>query len=370
MDHDLVAGLPAGHARADLPDHPRGVGAADVVVLLGVVAEHGDGLAERGPDVVEVHPGGHHAHDHLERAGLGDLDLLDLEGVRRFAKPLLADHPCGHRAAEARPARSRRVRLGSGQLPLVLHLPRSARLAAGCRRGSRRMLPGCSQRVGPIRTRCVRQTRLISDEASSRASSPASVAACACAGTATGAATRGRISVQATTAPHSVTIEPTSRPVPSAETNASLAAATMRSETWPPIAAPLPSALVIAARVDAGTWGRLESIFERADRGHERAHDGDAEGAADHPAHREDARRRAGLAAVDRVHRGGAHRRHHQAHAEAHQHEARQQQAVAAVDGQAGLDEQSRGDDREPDRHQRARADAVGQAAGERGRDR
>ena len=34
MDHDLVAGLPAGHALADLPDDPGGVRAADVVVLV------------------------------------------------------------------------------------------------------------------------------------------------------------------------------------------------------------------------------------------------------------------------------------------------------------------------------------------------
>ena len=36
---DLVAGLPAGHALADLPHDPGGVRAADVVVLVGVIAE-------------------------------------------------------------------------------------------------------------------------------------------------------------------------------------------------------------------------------------------------------------------------------------------------------------------------------------------
>ena len=71
-----------------------------MVVLLGVVAEHRHGLAERGPDVVEVHAGGHHAHDHLERARLGDLDLLELEGVGRLAEALLADDPGGHRRRE------------------------------------------------------------------------------------------------------------------------------------------------------------------------------------------------------------------------------------------------------------------------------
>ena len=56
VDDDLVAGLPAGHALADLPDDAGGVGAADVVAPLGVVAvaPDADRLAERGPDVVEV----------------------------------------------------------------------------------------------------------------------------------------------------------------------------------------------------------------------------------------------------------------------------------------------------------------------------
>ena len=96
VDDDLVAGLPAGHALADLPDDARRVRAADVVVL-GVVAEHRDGLAERRPHVVEVHAGRHHAHDDLEGARLGRLHLLELEGVDRLAEALLADHPGGHR---------------------------------------------------------------------------------------------------------------------------------------------------------------------------------------------------------------------------------------------------------------------------------
>ena len=100
MQHDLVAGLPARDARADLPHDPRGVGAADVVVLLGVVAEHRDGLAQGGPDVVVVDAGRHHAHDHLEGARLGNLDLLELEGVARFALALLPDDPCGHRPGQ------------------------------------------------------------------------------------------------------------------------------------------------------------------------------------------------------------------------------------------------------------------------------
>ena len=99
MDHDLVAGLPAGDALADLPDDPGGVGAADVVAVLGVVAvaEDRDRFAEGRPDVVEVDPGGHHPDDDLECAGLRDLDLLELEGVGRLPLAVLADHPRRHR---------------------------------------------------------------------------------------------------------------------------------------------------------------------------------------------------------------------------------------------------------------------------------
>ena len=48
---------------------------------------------------------------------------------------------------------------------------------------------------------------------------------------------------------------------------------------------------------------------------------GDAERAADHAEHRQRAGGDAGLRPVDRVHRRHAHRRHHEAHAEAQQHE-------------------------------------------------
>ena len=98
MDHDLVAGLPARHALADLPHDARRVRAADVVAVLGVVAvaPHAHRLAERRPHVVVVHARGHHAHDDLEGARLGHLDLLDLEGVARLALALLADDPGGH----------------------------------------------------------------------------------------------------------------------------------------------------------------------------------------------------------------------------------------------------------------------------------
>ena len=102
MDDDLVAGLPARDARADLPDDAGGVRAADVVAVLRVVAvaEDRHRLAERGPDVVEVHAGRHDADDDLEGRGLGDLDLLELEGVLRLALALLADDPGGHRLGQ------------------------------------------------------------------------------------------------------------------------------------------------------------------------------------------------------------------------------------------------------------------------------
>ena len=101
---------------------PGGVGAADVVAVLGVVAvaEDRDGLAERRPDVVEVHAGGHHAHDHLEGAGLGHLDLLELEGVLGLALALLADHPGGHRLGQLAGLDVELRDLGDTLRPLIL----------------------------------------------------------------------------------------------------------------------------------------------------------------------------------------------------------------------------------------------------------
>jgi hypothetical protein len=99
VEDDLVAGCPARHALADLPDDAGGVRAADVVVLV-VVAEDRYGLAEGGPDVVEVHACRHDADGDLEGAGLRDLHLLELEGLERLTLALLADDPCGHRGRE------------------------------------------------------------------------------------------------------------------------------------------------------------------------------------------------------------------------------------------------------------------------------
>jgi len=71
-----------------------------VMVLVGVVAEDGYGLAQRGPDIVEVDACSHDANDDLEGPGLGDPELFDLESVNGFAEALLADDPGGHAAGK------------------------------------------------------------------------------------------------------------------------------------------------------------------------------------------------------------------------------------------------------------------------------
>jgi hypothetical protein len=81
VDDDLVAGLPARDAVADLSTRRRRVRAADVVVLF-VVANTETRLAERRPNVVVVHARGHHPQDDLHRARLGHLHL---PGAERFA---------------------------------------------------------------------------------------------------------------------------------------------------------------------------------------------------------------------------------------------------------------------------------------------
>ena len=118
VDHHLVAGLPPGHALADLPHDPRCVGATDVVVLVGVVAEHRDRLAQRRPDVVEVHarrpsPG------RSPRTRPARAPPSPRAGRRRRARPgALRGSPRPPSSAAARPARSRYLRLGSDRRPL------------------------------------------------------------------------------------------------------------------------------------------------------------------------------------------------------------------------------------------------------------
>ena len=103
-----------------------------------------------------------------------------------------------------------------------------------------------------------------------------------------------------------------------------------------------------------------------AQAGDEGAHDGDAEGAADHPAHGEDAGGHARLGRVDAVHGGGRHGGHDEAHPEAHQDEGADEEAEARRRGQVALPEQRRGHRHQAGGHERPRADPVRQAPGDR----
>src|SRR5581483_4117795 len=102
VDHHLVSRLPAGDSRSDLPNDPGGVGAADVMAPFRVISVGKDRhrLALGRPYVVVVDPRRHDSDDHLERARLGHLDLLELEGVQRLALALGADYPRRHGAGE------------------------------------------------------------------------------------------------------------------------------------------------------------------------------------------------------------------------------------------------------------------------------
>jgi len=89
--HDLLAGLPGVDTRAGAQNDAAQVGADHVirqVVLLGQwrdpsvaleKAEGRHGLKDRGPHRVVVDGAGHHGHDRLARAELGDVDLLDVQ---------------------------------------------------------------------------------------------------------------------------------------------------------------------------------------------------------------------------------------------------------------------------------------------------
>src|SRR6184192_2653133 len=66
VDDDLVAGLPARHARADALDHPRRIRAGDVEVVAGV-PEDRDREAHRRPHAVVVDARRHHPDEHLAR---------------------------------------------------------------------------------------------------------------------------------------------------------------------------------------------------------------------------------------------------------------------------------------------------------------
>src|ERR1700730_1963024 len=100
MDDDLGADLETGDAVAERPDDAGGVAAPDVEILgLSRPLALGDDVdrdAARRPDVVEVDARGHHGDQHLTRPWSGGVDLLDLEGIPRVAKAILADHLCNH----------------------------------------------------------------------------------------------------------------------------------------------------------------------------------------------------------------------------------------------------------------------------------
>ena len=96
MDDDLVADLPPFDLGADRPDDPRRVGASDVIRVL-VDVEGGDGLAERRPDAVVIHPGRHHQNQHVMAVEGPCRHDLDLHGLFRRSVPFLAHDPGVHR---------------------------------------------------------------------------------------------------------------------------------------------------------------------------------------------------------------------------------------------------------------------------------
>ncbi len=146
-------------------------------------------------------------------------------------------------------------------------------------------------------------------------------------------------SIHASSAPSSATAEPTRSPYWRAYTKACWLACTTWTDT-PCRTPPEPRPLARRARAEAGSAGSSRSISVRPSvrpsrpappRRTCRRPCGSSTGCP---------RRRRPWPALDGVHRREAHRRHHEAHADAHQHEARQQGAVAAGDREMGLPEQ------------------------------
>ncbi len=100
VDNDFVTDSDSGYLVADRPDDPRGVGPADVI-LADVAAflthlDHIDRHTLGGPDIVEVHPGGHDRDENVVGAGNRDTDLLDNERVTRVTHPFGSDDLCEH----------------------------------------------------------------------------------------------------------------------------------------------------------------------------------------------------------------------------------------------------------------------------------
>ena len=313
MHDDLVAGLPAGDALADLPDDARGVRAADVMVLVGVVAKHRHRLAERGPDVVEVHARGHHAHDRPRmRRARGPPSPR--AGTRRPARPSAPrGSPTRPSWPAVHPARSRRLRLGSYRRPLSAPscVERTRADSSVGRRGASGSYPlaGGPRVAAGSGARPATRPAAGSDERQVGLGLACRAAASAAATAASGSPVRTTrwTSVKATMAPIRVTAAPIVRPVPSAETNASRT--TLRRGPRRRRRGRARAERVGDRRAGAGRKvGEALVDLRLADRGHQRAHDGDAEGAADHPAHRQHARGHARLGAVHGVHRRGAHR--------------------------------------------------------------
>ena len=83
MDHDLVAELPARDAVADLPDDAGGVGAADVVPVLRVVAVRmtETGSPSAAHTLLKLTPAAITRTTTSKAPGSRRLDLLQLEGV-------------------------------------------------------------------------------------------------------------------------------------------------------------------------------------------------------------------------------------------------------------------------------------------------
>ena len=90
MDDDFVADLPALDLGANRPDHARRVGAGDMEgLLMGV--EHGNRLAQGGPDAIVIDARRHHENQHVMAVEFPGRARL------RAAWPIPADRagPCG-----------------------------------------------------------------------------------------------------------------------------------------------------------------------------------------------------------------------------------------------------------------------------------
>ncbi len=176
----------------------------------------------------------------------------------------------------------------------------------------------------------------------------------------------GSIMNHAASAASAVAIAAIVSPAPSASTNAcSLAARTFAGA--PLTAAPDPSASTSRSRAGSGTRGSDCARSWRPIAATSAPSAATPNVPPTMRVMRQRARGDAGLRAVDGVHRRRAHRRHREAHAEAEQDERHDEEAEARVDLDPRLPgERRRVTSEQPDHERRARADAVGEAAGQR----